>query len=227
MWTMRSRLDRRKPYTRIEDVCTISFMRQLGEPSQDSILAGLPAAFSYSDARAAGLSDRRLYALRDAGLIEQLGRRLFQRTATAGDADPDLLEIAHRAPRAIMCLTTALARHGLTDAIPASIDVALPRGHRHPRTQAPVTWHTFAPDTFDIGRGDLTLTASMAIGLYDPPRSIIDAFRLRHLEGTENAVEALRRWLRRPGAQPSTLLAMARAFPKAESALRSTLEILL
>ena len=133
----------------------------------------------------------------------------------------------HQSRDNLPCLTTALARHGLTDAIPASIDVALPRGHRHPRTQAPVTWHTFAPDTFDIGRGDLTLTASMAIGLYDQERCIIDAFRLRHLEGTETAVEALRRWLRRPGTQPTTLLAMARAFPKAEPALRSTLEILL
>ena len=60
------------------------------------ILAGLPAAFSYSQARAGGLSDRRLYALRDAGLIEQLGRGRFQRADAAGEADPDLIEIAHR-----------------------------------------------------------------------------------------------------------------------------------
>ena len=219
--------DRMKPYTHMDNVYTISSMTWLGEQSLESILAGLPATFSYTEARAGGLSDRRLYALRDAGLIEQLGRGLFQRADAVGHADPDLLEIAHRAPRATLCLTTALARHGLTDAIPASIDVALPRGHRHPRTQAPVTWHTFAPDTFAIGRGDLTLTASMAIGLYDQERCIIDAFRLRHLGGTETAVEALRRWLRRPGTQPTTLLAMARAFPKAEPALRSTLEILL
>jgi Transcriptional regulator, AbiEi antitoxin len=208
-------------------VCTIAYMPIDGRTVQDSILAGLPAAFSYTDARAAGLSDRRLYALRDAGLIEPLGRGLFQRADAVGEADPNLVEIAHRAPRATLCLTTALARHGLTDAIPASIDAALPRGSRHPQTQAPVTWHTFAPDTFDIGRGELILTASTAIGLYDQQRCLIDAFRLRHLEGTDTAVEALRRWLRRPGAQPSTLLAMARAFPKAEPALRSTLEILL
>ncbi|MCW2542411.1 MAG: hypothetical protein JWN95_4136 [Frankiales bacterium] len=82
-------------------------------------------------------------------------------------------------------------------------------------------------DTFDIGRDELALTAGTAIGLYTPERCIIDAFRLRHLEGPETAVEALRRWLRRRGAQPATLLSMARAFPKAEPALRSTLEILL
>jgi predicted transcriptional regulator of viral defense system len=216
-----------KTYTHMDNVYTISFMARLSEQPLESSLAGLPAMFSYTEARTSGLSDRRLYALRDAGLIEPLGRGLFQRADAVGEAAPDLLEIAHRAPRATLCLITALARHGLTDAIPASIDVALPRGHRQPRTQAPATWHTFAPDTYDIGRGDLTLNTTMAIGLYDQERCIIDAFRLRHIEGTETAVEALRRWLRQPDTQPRTLLAMARAFPKAEPALRSTLEILL
>jgi len=206
---------------------TIACMARLDALSAGVIPADLPATFSYTEARAGGLSERRLYALRDAGVIEQLGRGLYQRADTSGAADSDLIEIAHRAPQATLCLTTALARHGLTDAIPSSIDVALPRGARHPHTQAPVTWHTFATDTFTIGRDELTLTAASAIGLYSPERCIIDAFRLRHLEGPEVAVEALRRWLRRRGAHPAMLLKMARAFPKAEPALRSTLEILL
>jgi len=188
---------------------------------------GLPAVFSYSQARAHGLSDRRLYALRDEGLIEQLGRGLFQRAEATGAADPNLIEIAHRAPVATLCLTTALARYGLTDAIPARIDAALPRGHRRPATAAPVSWHTFAADTFDIGRDELALSTETSIGIYNPPRCIIDAFRLRHREGPEPAIEALRRWLRQRGTQPAQLLAMAHAFPKAEPALRSALQILL
>lgn len=189
--------------------------------------SALPSVFSYTEGRAAGLSNRRLYELRDAGAIEQLGRGLYRQPTPAGDADPDLLKIAHRAPRATLCSTTALARHDLSDAIPARIDVAIPRGQRHPQTQAPVTWHTFAPDTFDIGRDELDLSDRTTIGLYSPERCVIDAFRLRHLEGPETAVEALRRWLRRRGSQPATLVNMARAFPKAEPALRAALEILL
>ena len=208
-------------------MCTISFMQPQNELIKERALASLPATFSYTQARAGGLSDRRLYALRDAGLLEMLGRGLYQRADASGDADPNLLEIAHRAPLATLCLTTALARHGLTDTIPARIDASVPRGHRRPRTEAPVRWHSFAAETFDIGRDELPLTGTTTIGLYSAERSIIDAFRLRHLEGPETAVEALRRWLRRRGAQPSSLLAMARAFPKAEPALRATLEILL
>jgi hypothetical protein len=200
---------------------------RLSRPLAGEILAGLPATFSYTEARGGGLSDRRLYALRDTGLIDQLGRGLFRRADAADDANPDLLEIAYRAPRAALCLTSALARHGLSDAIPSRIDVAVPRGQRNPRTQVPVSWHAFATDTFDIGRAELALTGEIAIGLYNPERCIVDAFRLRHLEGPEPAIEALRRWLRRPGSQPASLLAMARNFPKAEPALRGALEILL
>lgn len=208
-------------------MCTFLPVAKSTKLAAENVLSALPPVFSYTEGRAAGLSNRQLYVLRDAGAIEQLGRGLYRRTTSAGDTDPDLIEIAHRAPRATLCLTTALARHDLSDAIPARIDVALPRGQRHPRTQAPVSWHTFAPDTFDLGRDELKLNGETTIGLYSPERCIIDAFRLRHLEGPETAIEALRRWLRRRGSQPATLLIMARAFPKAEPALRAALEILL
>ncbi|MGH3380344.1 MAG: type IV toxin-antitoxin system AbiEi family antitoxin domain-containing protein [Actinoallomurus sp.] len=190
-------------------------------------LARLPAIFTYSQARHHGLSDRRLYALRDSGAVEPLGRGLFRRADASVDADPDLLEIAYRADLATLCLTTALARHGLTDAIPSRIDVALPRGHRQPQTRAPVAWHSFAADTFTVGRDEIDLTAQLTLGIYNPQRCLIDVFRLRHHEGHDLAHEALRRWLRRTDAQPAKLLSMARAFPGAEPALRAALEILL
>jgi hypothetical protein len=189
-------------------------------------LSMLPLTFSWAEARRHGFSDRRLYAMRDAGELVELGRGLY-RWADAPPADLDLLEIAHRAPDATICLTSALARHGLTDAIPASIDIALPRGQRHPRTQAPVTWHSFATDTFELGRERIDLGDGAAIGCYSGQRCIIDAYRLRHREGADIAHEALRRWLHQRGTQPSDLLAMAHAFPKAEPAIRAALEILL
>ncbi len=90
-----------------------------------------------------------------------------------------------------------------------------------------MTWHGFAPATFDVGRAELDLYDGTRIGLYRPERCVIDAFRLRHQEGADVAHQALRRWLRRRGAQPARLLMMARALPKAEPALRGALEVLL
>ena len=98
--------------------------------------------------------------------------------------------------RSTICLASALARHDLTDQIPTRIDVALPRGTRLPKVSAPVRWHRFAPATFDLGRDVIALDGGYTLGLYSPERSIVDACRLRHLEGDELGREALKAWLR-------------------------------
>jgi hypothetical protein len=189
--------------------------------------AGLADTFTFADARAAGLTPSELYRLRDQGQIEQISRGLYHKNAVPWSADIDLIEIAKRAPAGTLCLTSALARHGLTDQIPATIDVALPRGAWKPAVSAPVTWHSFAPPTFDLGRDTIDLADGLAIGLYNAPRSIIDAFRLGYREGDDLAISALRRWLREPGHHPSELLDLAERFPKARRRLRTALEILL
>jgi hypothetical protein len=120
-----------------------------------------------------------------------------------------------------------LARHGLRDEIPGAIDVALPRTRRHPAVSAPVRWHRFDPVTFAIGREEL-LVDELRLGMYSAERSICDAFRVRHIEGPEQAVDALKRWLRRPGSQPAALLRIAqRLGPRAETPIRETLQVLL
>jgi hypothetical protein len=197
-------------------------MASSGDP-----LRGLPASFTRAQARRAGQTDRELYRLRDDDMIEALGYGHFRRTDVGVSADLDLLEIAQRAPRSTLCLTTALAQYGLTDEIPAAIDVALPRGQHRPATTAPVRWHLFDRESFDAGRTEMPLDETTSIGLYGPERSIIDAIRLRHQEGPELGYNALKRWLARPGAMPSDLLQMAAHFPATRKALREALEILL
>ncbi len=188
--------------------------------------AGLPSVFTYTLARAAGISAERLYAYRDQGLVEQLGRGLY-RWADAPGIDGDLLEIAYRAPRGTLCLLTALARHNLTDTIPHRIDVAIPRGMRIPALRTVIKVHVFDKRTFDLGRDAIDVGEGLKIGLYSAERSLVDVIRLRHREGAEVAWEALRRWLRRRGAKPATLIEMAKHFHGAERAVRQALEIVL
>lgn len=186
--------------------------------------APLPATFTSAEAAQLGLSRRRLLALQEDGAIERIGRGIYRRS-DAEIADLDLLEIAIKAPQATLCLTSALAHHDLTDTIPSTIDVALPRGAWQPVTSAPVTWHRFATATFDVGRTTHQIDGMHEIGLYDAPRTIIDTFRLRHILGNDTAYEALRRWLRQRG-QPAELMEMARHFPKAFPALLQALQVL-
>jgi hypothetical protein len=192
----------------------------------EEIRALLGDTFTYGEARAAGLSDRRLYGLRDAGQVIALGGGIY-RWADAAPADDDLVEIAERVPRATLCLETALARHDLIDAIPVAIDIAVPRGSTRPTLRAPCRLHQFDARTFDLERELLDVGARRPLGLYSAERSIIDAIRMRHREGSDLAWQALRRWLDRPGASPARLTELAQRFPHAESALRQALAVLL
>lgn len=185
----------------------------------------LPDVFTHAEAINSGISDRLLYQMRDRGEIDRVARGIYARHGL--QADHHLIEIATRAPEATLCLTSALARHGLTDDIPPRINVALPRSRRQPRVEAPVTWHRFDANTYSIGRSMIPVTDQIAIGIYDPTRTIVDAYRLRHLYGMDQALEALKRWIRVRGNQPADLLETARQFPTAAPAVRLALEVLL
>jgi hypothetical protein len=186
-------------------------------------LADLPPTFRYREAVKA-LGERQLRNLVARGAIIPLARGVYRKEGWAGDED--LAEIAAKAPTATVCLRSALARHDLIDDIPAVIDLAIPRGSWRPALQPPIRWHHFDKATFEIGREMLDTGAGRAIGLYSAERSIIDAYRLRHREGDDMAHEALKRWLK-AGGQPSSLLRLAKGFPRTLPILRSTLEVLL
>jgi len=190
--------------------------------------AELPAIIRRSELQSLGMTRHRLYALREAGELEQIAPGIYLRPGGMDDTTATWAAIALRKPDATICLLSALALHELTDEIPRATDIALPRGERALKTRlAPIRWHSFDPDTFHLGRGTRKLPGDIEIGLYGQERTIIDAFRMRHELGADLAHEALRRWLRRRGSNSGELLTMANHFPKASPALRSALEILL
>jgi predicted transcriptional regulator of viral defense system len=205
---------------------TLYTLSSVSRKATHPIRRQLPAVFTYSEARTAGLSAERLYAWRDQGILDQVGRGLY-RWADAEEGDQDLLEIAHRAPRGTLCLVTALARHGLTDTIPPQVDIAIPRGSRIPALRETVAVHVFSRETFDVGREELVIGKNLSIGIYSPVRTLVDVIRLRHREGPDVAWQALRRWLARKGSQPAALLSIARRFHGAETAVRDALQVVL
>lgn len=158
-------------------------------------------------------------------MVERIGRGLYRRTDEE-PADHDLIEIAVKARQPTLCLLSALAWHELTDVIPAVHDIAIPRGAWQPVVSASVHWHKFAPATFEVGRLRVRLDDTYTLGLYDAPRSIVDAFRLSRAVGPEIANEALRRWLRH-GGKPADLMRLTRLFPAANPSLLHTLQVLL
>lgn len=64
------------------------------------------------------------------------------------------------------------------------------------------------------------------MAIYSAERSIVDAFRLMHQEGSDVAYEVLRHWLRRRGNTSAGLPEVAGSFPKALPRIRQALEVL-
>lgn len=186
----------------------------------------LPRVFTYAQARESGISKHEFYQLRDLGTLESLARGLF---CWVNDDVPDLTlsAITRLSPLATLCLESALVHHDLSDAIPLAYHVALPRGTRHPAIDVAVQWHSFDAKTFKLGRELARFEGVNTIGMYSEERCIIDAFRLRGIEGSDIAYEALRRWVRLKNRKPATLIQMASHFPNVSTPVIKALQILL
>lgn len=59
------------------------------------------------------------------GDILRLGRGFYSLPESTPDTHGTLIEVAKRAPKAVICLTSALAFHGLTDQLPCRVLIAV------------------------------------------------------------------------------------------------------
>lgn len=191
------------------------------------LIRDLAPAFTLEDARAAGFTKDQVYSLLERDEIERVGRGLYVRPEVLQPALTMLAAATALREDATLCLTSALVHHDLSDAIPFTSNIALPRGTHHPVGLSNVSWHSFDPATFLIGREHADAGGGVKVAIYSAERSIVDVFRLMHQEGSDVAYEALRRWLRRRGNSPAGLLKVAGSFPKALPRIRQALEVLL
>jgi predicted transcriptional regulator of viral defense system len=159
-------------------------------------LRGLGPLFRAKDAVAAGVSWRDLYALRDEGEIVELSRGLYQLAEAAGSGNADFVAVCGRAPHGMICLNSALSYWDLSDEIPSKVHLAVPEGSHRPTINYPPTRvHVFQASTFGLGRQKVVGELGEQFWISDRERTIVDAFRLRHLVGEDLAHAALRRYL--------------------------------
>jgi hypothetical protein len=173
-------------------------------------LASLPTTFTTATALARGIHPRDLYGWRDGGDILELSRGVFRRADAPPASDPDLLAVAYRSPRAIVCCRTAAAIHELSDEIPPVVQIAVPTRSRPPRiTYPPTEVFRFDEATFERGLSRVDAAPGESVRIYTPVRTVIDLMRLRGRFGEPLAHGALQRYLRRRDARPAELLRLA------------------
>jgi predicted transcriptional regulator of viral defense system len=145
-----------------------------------------------TEALDAGIHRRTLYELRERGIIEQLSRGLYRLAEASPLGNPDLVAVARRVPRGVVCLISALAFHELTDEIPHEVYLAVPRASEPPRIDyPPVRVFRFNPATFEAGVETHRLDG-VPVRVYGPEKTLADCFKYRNKIGLDTAVKALR-----------------------------------
>jgi len=187
-----------------------------------SSLLTLPDTFTTGTARSYGVHPRDLYAWRDSRTVIELSRGVFRRADAAAASWPDLLAVAYRAPRAIVCCISAAAVHGLTDELPVAVQIAVvARAHPPKITYPPTSVFRFEEHTFELGLSHVDAAPGEQVRIYDPARTVVDLIRLRHRLGEPVAFGALHRYLRLRGARPGRLLEYAERLDAAGPVARA------
>lgn len=182
--------------------------------------------FRSRDAHAAGVSWRDLYDLRDTGDVLELSRGLFQLAEASGTGNIDFVAVCARAPHGMIALDSALSYWDFTDNIPPEVHLAVPEGtHRPTIDHPPTTVHVFRAATFDLGRVEIRQEGGERFRITDRERTIVDAFRLRHRLGEDEAHRALRRYLAQPRPKLARIADLARQL-RVSTPLRSALRVL-
>ncbi len=175
------------------------------------------------EALAAGIHPRTLYAMRDAGELDQLARGVYRLSELPPLSEPDLATVAKRIPQGVICLISALAYHELTTQIPHLVHLALPRTARHPMlAYPPLQVYRFSRAAFEAGI-ETHVVDSVSIRVYGPEKTLADCFKYRNKIGLDVAIEALRFYRGRRGARLQAVLEYARTC-RVEKVVRPYLE---
>ena len=148
-----------------------------------------------SEAIRYGVHPRVLYELRDRGDLERIDRGLYRLTTAEALTNPDLVAVAMRAPRAVICLISALAHHELTTQVPHAVDLAVPSHAQAPKIRKiPIRVFWFPPSSFNAGVEVVEIDKT-PVRIYSAEKTLADCFKYRNKIGLDVAIEALRTYV--------------------------------
>lgn len=179
-----------------------------------------------SEAIRAGVHPRTLYGMRDAGVIDRLGRGLYRLADLPALGNPDLVAVALKAPGGVICLISALSYHELTTQIPHEVHLAIPRRMEPPRIKHPPTrLFTFSGPAFAEGIETQSID-NVPVPVYGPEKTLADCFKYRNKIGLDVALEALKLYRERRSLKVDDIMRFARVC-RVEKIIRSYLEAML
>jgi predicted transcriptional regulator of viral defense system len=160
-------------------------MDQAAKSQQDRALSllGKQGMVRLSEFKEVGVTAATVSRMKKKGLVLQLSRGLYQLPDASVDTHHALAEAAKLVPKGVVCLTSALAYHGLTDAIPSRVWMAIGSKDRRPRVDVPpLQIVRFGEKVLTSGTKE-HIVEGVRVRIYDPDKTVVDMFRYRRSAG--------------------------------------------
>lgn len=180
-------------------------MHQLSQ--RESVVAHLRATgmSRLSELTAEGITAATVSRLERDGVLVRLARGLYQMADASLDVNHTLAETSKLVPRGVVCLTSALAFHGLTDQIPPKVWIAIgPKEWRPTFEYPPVRFARFSGPRLLLGVENHIIDG-VSVPIFGVAKTVADLFRYRQTVGVNVALEGLREALRQKKASPSEI----------------------
>ena len=162
-----------------------------------------------SQAVEAGIHRNTLYSMLENEVIERLARGLYRLSEAPPLGEPDLVTVAQKIPRGVICLISALAYHEMTTQIPHEIHVAIARNSEPPRLEyPPICVYRFGGRAFSEGI-EVARMDGIPIRVYNREKTLVDCFKCRNRIGMDTAIEALRFYRERGRVDVESLIRYA------------------
>lgn len=158
-----------------------------------------------ADLRTVGVTAATMTRMANDGEVVRLARGLYQLANAELDAQHSLAEAASRVPKGIICLTSALAFHGLTDQLPRKVWIAIGVRDWAPEPSSPPLRIVRMTNAL-LGDGVETHTIeSVRVKVFSIAKTIADCFRHRRSVGLSIALEGLQEALRQRKVTPAVM----------------------
>jgi len=179
-----------------------------------------------AEAVRAGIHRDTLRAMTQGGILNRLGRGMYQLVDARSSTHPDLALTAKRVPHGVVCLISALDFHELTSEIPHEIYLAIPRNQTPPRlSYPPIRCFRFSGRAFTEGIESHDIGPT-AVRIYSREKTLADCFKFRNKIGLDLWLEAIRRYREQRGYNLEKLLHYAQIC-RVANRMRPYLESLL
>lgn len=162
-----------------------------------------------SELNKAGIARTTVSRLVEAGRIVRVGRGIYQLSETASGFHHSLAIAAKRIPRGVICLSSALSFHELTDRIPNSVCVGIGARDRLPNVSDMRLKFVRFPLDIIHQQTQMHEIEGVSVRITTPARTIIDLFAINREENYQQALEGLSQALRRRMVKPAEIAKLA------------------